>query len=246
MSFASLATNKAELKEITSTGVICNIKHVRLNDLQLDDEHAYTISNALKKNKIVDIIVLNNNPFLTIKGIESIFEALSGKNLSGIHLNSCRIGDDNFFKLTKHNCWRQLTHIDLVRTGMKDKAAQAIAKVLRDTSVRWLNLNDNAIGENGIGAISGSLMKKPIEEFHIARNPIGEKGHMYLARAILTWPCLKRLDVQSTNMSSEGGKFIAEALLGKTMLIDVYLGGNEKNIKKNRQAHTEFIGLLSK
>ena len=93
------------------------------------------------------------------------------------------------------------------------------------SSLGKLNLNDNAIGDDGARAISAALPRTQIAWIFLNRNSINDAGAWALAEALPMTTKLTQLSLYDNNIGELGARAISDAL-PRSRLTDLQLGRN--------------------
>lgn len=181
------------IQQFLANNPVPKIKTWYLAGNDVDEMGAYYLNEALKDNEHIEALWLKRNP---IKEGAKYIAALIAEN--------------------KH-----LEILDLSNTGLKDEGIKHIFEALKhNTSLRFLYLGANAITEEGAKCIADYFVykaeKKELGLTHIwiDMNRIGDKGALYIAKALEQYRELKNISVSSNRIGSEGAIALCKSLEG--------------------------------
>ena len=180
-------------------------------------------------------LVVISNPIGNsgVKVIRQIAEAIP--TISDIVLRSVNIEEEGGLDLADFISKNpgQLVHLDLSEnTKIGLKAFQALASALEKSRVSMLDLNE--IGMDSTEAVDAlvKLIKnnKSIRKFDVSDNKIGNAGVKAIATAIgqfvegtNDFPFLSKIDISNVGLSSEGVRFVVDAVKKNKKITKVYL-----------------------
>jgi len=105
--------------------------------------------------------------------------------------------------------------------------------LINNTTLKILDINEYAIGEYGVQALSRVLNSTILTELNIGENNIGNKGAIDLANALKVNKTLKTLYINDNNICNYDGNEnfgvaeIAAALKDNTTLTELYISRND-------------------
>ncbi|KAG7398070.1 RNA-DNA hybrid ribonuclease [Phytophthora boehmeriae] len=171
----------------------CRLEELDIGNTELDASNLIAISQALRTNKTLKSLNLDN-PVNRTKEEEAI---------------------QYIGKMLQVN--RALTRLSLSKHQLTDNGAQVLAERLLDNrTLRRLVLRANRIGSTGASALAALLLRhSTLAEFDISANRIGDVGAKAFAlvlRANMISP-LEVLSLCSTSLTDEGVAMLASACL---------------------------------
>jgi Ran GTPase-activating protein (RanGAP) involved in mRNA processing and transport len=124
-----------------------------------------------------------------------------------------------------------LKFLDLRYNMIGDEGTVALAGALtRNTSLHTLRLCRNEIGLVGIEALAGSLMRTSLKELSLIGNKVGDRGAVVLANALATNQSLTMLDLGATDIGDVGIAALAQSLVQNDSLRRLSVGTNQFGI----------------
>ncbi|KAG1673269.1 hypothetical protein FOA52_002549 [Chlamydomonas sp. UWO 241] len=146
-------------------------------------------------------------------------------------LASSRVGPQGGNALARALCaGTALTKLDLSDNPMTaDVAAALAACVAYQPNLRHLNLNDTSLTDEGIEvvcrALTGSALK--LEQLELALNEVTPDGAKAVAIAMLGKPCLWSVNVRENELEDRGAVIIAKAVAAMPALRLIDACGNQ-------------------
>jgi Ran GTPase-activating protein (RanGAP) involved in mRNA processing and transport len=108
-----------------------------------------------------------------------------------------------------------------------DHTTEIAHELATNTTLTYLKLNENAIGDNGARAIANALTKnRTLGSIDLRGNSIGDAGAVAIAMALLQSTSLKTLYLQSNGIGPAGAIALSETLRTNTCLQVLGLGQN--------------------
>jgi Ran GTPase-activating protein (RanGAP) involved in mRNA processing and transport len=208
------------------------------NNPKMGEHGAKELGEALKVNKHIRVLCLNNTGMLEA-GLVTLAHALAdNKTIRALYLDSNELGGDaelkpaqnglhQFVDMAKAN--HSLEIVSLRENRINDKSAVLIGQMLRDNqSLTCLSLYNNNIGEYGGKQISTALRECPkLERLDLDGNPIGPSACIAIANTLADSRLiyLELCDVGANDLTC---KAFADALPGQKTLKELKLSNNEK------------------
>uniref|UniRef100_G1TTF6 NLR family CARD domain containing 3 n=1 Tax=Oryctolagus cuniculus TaxID=9986 RepID=G1TTF6_RABIT len=124
---------------------------------------------------------------------------------------------------------RSLTSLDLQENAIGDEGASAVAGSLKvNTALTALYLQVASIGTRGAQALGEALaVNRTLEILDLRGNAIGVAGAKALAKALKVNSSLRRLNLQENSLGMDGAICVATALSGNHGLQHINLQGNQ-------------------
>ena len=240
-----------------------NIPHCSIGDQGVKMLTRY--DNSIASLEVVNLI---GNSF-TCKGLNQILNEV-GNKITHLLLSGNIVSDDGISDLVSLPVQSKLQHLielDIMEIKMSATGAFALSKFLKSTkSMKFLNISNNDIGDNGIKAIADSLkVNNSISQLIASRceitcngaisisdmlknnrtlmtlcifyNPIGDKGVTTIVDALLTNDKLEKLDLRYCNLGDDGTKSLVKLLHTNKCL-------NKLDIMQNQSISADVIGDL--
>jgi Ran GTPase-activating protein 1 len=146
-------------------------------------------------------------------------------------LASSRVGPEGGNALARALCaGTALTKLDLSDNPMTSDVAAALAAcVAYQPNLRHLNLNDTSLTDEGIEvvcrALTGSAPK--LEQLELALNEVTPDGAKFLAIAMLNKPVLWRVNIRENELEDRGAVVVAKAVAAMPALRVLDACGNQ-------------------
>ena len=240
-----------------------NIPHCSIGDQGVKMLPRY--DNSIASLEVVNLI---GNSF-TCKGLNQILNEV-GNKIAHVLLSGNTVSDDGISDLVSLPVQSKLQHLielDIMEIKMSATGAFALSKFLNSTkSMKFLNISNNDIGDNGIKAIADSLkVNNSISQLIASRceitcngavsisdmlknnrtlitlgifyNPIGDNGVTTMVDALLTNDKLKKLDLRYCNLGDDGIKSLVKLLHTNKCI-------NKLDIMQNQSISADVIGDL--
>jgi Ran GTPase-activating protein (RanGAP) involved in mRNA processing and transport len=107
--------------------------------------------------------------------------------------------------------------LDLSDNPMTEEVAPAVAEcVRRQPHLKYLNLNDTSLTDQGVKLVCSALSQpgacQELEELELALNEITPEGARSVALAVLGKPLLWRLNLRENELEDKGGVIISRAV----------------------------------
>jgi Ran GTPase-activating protein (RanGAP) involved in mRNA processing and transport len=77
----------------------------------------------------------------------------------------------------------------------------------------------NTIGPDGMETLSKTLKEIPVKELNLCMHKIGDKGALYLGKAVGTTPCLEELIIRDCGIGADGIASLFDGLAGNVTLV---------------------------
>jgi Ran GTPase-activating protein (RanGAP) involved in mRNA processing and transport len=222
---------KLEEFENSFNTVILGLKKnipITVLSLKINDNGTKKIAEALKINRTITRLDLNNNK-ISNDGTKVLAEALKiNTKLETITLYHNNIGDDGAIAIAEAlEQHITLKTIWLNMNKISDKGAKALAEALKTNKTLILfNISNNNIGYDGGIAIADALkINTTLLDLNLSENKIND-GAVYIADALKINTTLLNLNLQQNYIKNNGAVKIAEALIVNKTLLDLNLCGN--------------------
>ena len=186
-----------------------------LESNRITHEGFITIGDALKSNKKLSILNLNNNN-IDITSLTLTF--LSDNNsITKLYLTGNKIDETGIAviaKILKENTKKYLDTLYLENSKIGYEGVIALADALiTNKTLKALDIGGNNIGIIGAKVIANALEKnKTLNNIYMYNNSITDDGAIALANALITNTTLKELDIGENNIGIIGAIVIANAL----------------------------------
>jgi len=201
----------------------------------LGDKFAIAISEALKVNKKIKSLILDDN-YITPIGGEALMKALlNNKNIEHLDLSNNRLGLKGSAKdfgpmisdLLKSNVF--LKTVILKGNKLGDRHVAAIAEAMAENStLKALDLSYNEFGPRG-GELIGQMLQNNVflKSFSVAWNSLLNQGTVHLLNGLKNNNSITHINISWNGVSDGGAREIAIVLAGNTSL-------EEFNVSHNR------------
>ncbi|KFP42030.1 Protein NLRC3, partial [Chlamydotis macqueenii] len=223
---AEALKQNCSLKELTlssnsvgDSGSVALAEALRVNHLQsnsISSAGVTALTAALCSNKGLINLNLRENS-ISKEGGPAIAHALrANTTLRKLDLAANLLYDEGGKAIAlamKEN--RALTSLHLQWNFIQAKAATALAQALQsnDAALLCLSLQENAIGDEGMAALSAALkVNTTLADLHLQVASIGAAGAQALAEALMVNKSLQILDLRGNSIGVTGAKAMANAL----------------------------------
>ena len=185
----------------------CVLHSLRMENAQLDDQHAALVCTLLESMPHLTLLSLAENAF-TDQGATAIAGALKiMSSLQELDLSCNRIGDAGLEALVValEGSTKQLARLDLSRNMLTSRSVRAMALHLSgyNSRLRFLNLSYNALGNGAAALISRLMQNKPavLVDVDLSFTGVSESGIKELTGAITECDTLQHLRLKGNPLS---------------------------------------------
>lgn len=207
------------------------VRELQLRGYLLCDYDAHALADALQLNDSLAVLDLEENQ-IEDDGADALAEALLlNRSITTVNLAENCFGDYGARALAC--ALRESESIATLNlkgqtTRIGKEGAWALGAALRcNTSLKALNLGDNAIGIDGIHPLAeGLLWNTSLTTLGLNANNINAKGAETLAEALQRNSSLSELDLRHNTITSSGCEALAKALVCNDTLEILRLGYN--------------------
>ena len=220
--------------EILENSTKLKLTSLDISGCSLGDSGIVEVANGLINNKTLISLDISNN--MIHFGLEKFLDVLLEGNtslkeldLSGNGLSLRRLGPaiNKLSELLKNN--KTLTRLFLSGCELSDiECVAPIAAGLRNNNtLRYLDLSDNGLREEGASEIAKSLKNNTsLLNLDLSRNNIGNEGAIAIAAVLKNNNTLRYLDLSDNEIGEEGVSEIAKSLINNTSLLNLDLSRN--------------------
>ncbi|KAJ0238615.1 RAN GTPase-activating protein 2 [Hirschfeldia incana] len=158
-----------------------NLTELYLSYLNLEDEGAIAIADALKESASpIEVLEMAGND-ITVEAVEAIAACVAAKrDLNRLNLSENELKDEGCVKIAKSvgDDHSKLQYVDLSNNYIRRAGAVALAGVvIKKEGFKLLNIDGNIISEEGVEEVREIFKKKPELLGDLEENdPDGEEG----------------------------------------------------------------------
>lgn len=210
---------------VLAAGVACiqSLKSFDLSHNPIGDEGLQSLAVGLANNKNLETVDLSNNQSFSAVGLrrfsDVIFTAL---NLKEVNLSNNSIDDEGLQALAAgmtNHC--TLEKLDISWNAISSEGLQALTAA-KPSSLRWLNLTNNAVDDDALKALVRGLEYLGIETLNLSRNRITASAVSVLTPIFRSESCsLKVIKLDQMNIEDGGAEILAEGLRGNKSLTEL-------------------------
>lgn len=207
-----------------------NVTSLDLSGNEIEDFGVCQLRKILEKNKDTLTSVNLKDNKLSAKGIEELSEMLKGfPNLTKLDISDNQIHLPCLEQLFLTPYLKELNAGLITYNGAEEGGADAVGKALREnTSLTYLNLGNNKIGDKWVKVISEALKEnQTLTYLNLGGNNIGNEGAGYIAEILKLNSGLTDLQLYVNKIGDEGITTIAEALTTNSTLKGLNVGTNK-------------------
>ena len=181
--------------------------YMGLEGNEIHEEGASNIVKVLNGTNILSTLQLDGNP-LGDNGLQIIFDALKqNTTVSSLSIYGCGMTDIGMASLADVvHTNNALEKLDISSNEIDEEGASHIAEVLNSTSILYLWLHENPIGNNGLQTIFNALKRnKTLRNINIACCGLTDAGVASLADALYINNTLQELYIYGHQALTENG-----------------------------------------
>ncbi|KAI1233899.1 hypothetical protein IHE44_0004350 [Lamprotornis superbus] len=212
----------------------CSLRELILSSNSVGDNGSIALAEALRVNHSLQSLDLQSNS-ISSAGVTALTAALcSNKGLLSLNLRENSIskeGGPAIARALRSNS--TLRKLDLAANLLYDDGGKAIALAIKENRaltslhLQWnfiqakaatalaqaLHLQENAIGDEGMAALSAALkVNTTLADLHLQVASVGAAGAQALAEALMVNTSLQILDLRGNSLGLAGAKAMAQAL----------------------------------
>lgn len=185
----------------------------------------YSVLNAAVTFKL-DMIGFKQSDALSIQRVLKSCPSLKSLSLPGNRIDGDLL-KAILAGLVKNNT---LTHLDLSHNKIGDDGAQALGVILskKDVALKRIDLSDNAIRIDGAKALGTALgHNTSVEWLSLRLNRLGDSGGILFFDALRSNSTITSLNLANNQLGPEAARSIAEYLKESSALTSICISGND-------------------
>ncbi|XP_065917360.1 ribonuclease inhibitor-like isoform X2 [Dysidea avara] len=220
--YFSLAGASHLTKIMTKNGASLVVLEIGWNPI--GDDGISLLIEGLKENKVL-VNLSAPSCEITVKGASCISKFLKNMDhtLEILQLSYNKIGDDGISMIAEglqgNNA---ITSLMIGGCGITMKGATAIAELVRNRStLLYLSLSENKVGDDGISVIAGALVKIGIRNLEAEQCEITLTGAKALAELLSINKNITQLNLCKNLITSVGARLILQSAVGNGVCHDV-------------------------
>ncbi|KNC50469.1 ribonuclease inhibitor [Thecamonas trahens ATCC 50062] len=199
------------------------LRELNLRYNALGDSGVQVLADALVGSRL-EVLNLDRNG-VTYRGASALAAVLAnpGCPLTSLSLFNNELGDAGVAVLASAGLAnnQRLKSLTLRKTGAGADAASQLGVALQaNTSLTYLDLDDNGLGDRGIALLADGLFfnSGSLRELKLQFNDVGEAGAAALFKARNGRLSLSHLDLGHNALGADGARLVAHGLLDNTAL----------------------------
>ncbi|XP_051952219.1 dynein regulatory complex subunit 5 [Xyrauchen texanus] len=180
-----------------------------------------SLAKALKSCKTLKVFKIHRSKVDNDKCCILVRHLLDHPSLLELDFSHNHITDRGAQAISKLLNHGQLKRLTVYNNRIRGAGAQALAHALaRNSTLMFLNLRLNLIGDEGGQALAQALMKNnTLVDLHLGGNKMTEPAAMALSQALVENSTLKTLNLSNNRLGVDGGKFLEEGMSHNSSLV---------------------------